>query len=96
MLYFTVESRKQAYYLRSKKHGCKKCIVEHRQGFSCQPCQSKDCGDIHEHGTLACPLKLALAKANNSAVTVVTTKQNDADSDAVNVLNINQEIDVFS
>ena len=40
---------------------------------------------MHSHGTLACPLRLALAQANNSDVTGVTTKQNDA----VNVLNIN-------
>ena len=73
--FYTVETRRQAYNQKYKKDGCKKCIVEHG-GNQCLSCQTKDCTDIKGHGTLACPIKLALVEPKKSKT--------------VNVVNINQ------
>lgn len=64
--FVTVESRKQAYHDKYKKNGCKKCIIEHKEGSPCSPCQTKDCTDVKSHGTLACPIRLACADPKKS------------------------------
>ena len=68
--FVTVESRRKAYADRHKKDGCKKCILEHKHSKECAPCQTRDCTDVKSHGSLACPIKISLAKAKNSKLSI--------------------------
>ena len=63
-LFITLESRKHAFLQKYDKTGCQKCILEHPKGSSCMECQTEGCPDKTEHGTLACPCKLAIAERN--------------------------------
>ena len=65
-LFVTVDSRKQAILQKYGKSRCDKCILIHKQGTSCMDCQTEKCTDKKDHGTLACPLKLAAASAQHS------------------------------